>query len=431
MQPVKIKILGNYFDCQIYSGRLYLWTFDGDLKIINWNALVNSLIKNERDRIVMNFCFLDGNYLYKSSIIKLFEDKDFNKLLLKKFKFVEDRHLIVSEKLLTSFIMGSQKVLSNTLPTDTEIYSNVLYYINENGLYSATTNRKKSEKYLVSTRPQKLWDCNLLSIKANKYPQIALSGGDEGLFEFNISKSKPINLKTVEKNIFNISSQHSSYSNYSYLNIFNTSLNEKSYLAMFKWDKKNDKDNIDPMHFFYSNKSMHRNFDKTLSVDKIFNKETNSEEINNQSVSWGIDDKIHLITKSNFQIMKCNYFADVEKGEKIFSNIYSNDINISGEIVNTGTCFFGNIIETTEGLYLLLSNGTKYFIKDEVTRWRIYPRSKNYENHLHVILNDSVDIYSFNQDYFLNQDNKIFGIEFKEPKSYFDNSYFDNIWEFN
>ena len=41
MQPVKINIEGNYFDCQIYSGRLYLWTFDGDLKVIDWNALVN------------------------------------------------------------------------------------------------------------------------------------------------------------------------------------------------------------------------------------------------------------------------------------------------------------------------------------------------------------------------------------------------------
>ena len=74
MQPVKINIEGNYFDCQIYSGRLYLWTFDGDLKVIDWNALVNYLIKNQRDKIVMNFCFLDGNYLYKSSLIELFKD---------------------------------------------------------------------------------------------------------------------------------------------------------------------------------------------------------------------------------------------------------------------------------------------------------------------------------------------------------------------
>ena len=61
----------------------------------------------------------------------------------------------------------------------------------------------------------------------------------------------------------------------------------------------------------------------------------------------------------------------------------------------------------------------------------------NYENHLHVILDDRIEIYSFNHDYFLNQEDKEIGIEFKaqkhsrsQRKSYFDDtdeSLFDNI----
>ena len=31
MQPSKITILGDFFDCQIYRGRLYLWTLSGDI----------------------------------------------------------------------------------------------------------------------------------------------------------------------------------------------------------------------------------------------------------------------------------------------------------------------------------------------------------------------------------------------------------------
>ena len=42
---------------------------------------------------------------------------------------------------------------------------------------------------LLVQDPKKIWDCRLLSIKANKYPQIALSGGSEGLFELNLSNS--------------------------------------------------------------------------------------------------------------------------------------------------------------------------------------------------------------------------------------------------
>ena len=47
MQPLKISILGDYFDCQIYRGRLYLWTFDGDLKVYDSNSLVKSLIRKD------------------------------------------------------------------------------------------------------------------------------------------------------------------------------------------------------------------------------------------------------------------------------------------------------------------------------------------------------------------------------------------------
>lgn len=81
MQPVKITLRGDYYDCQIYRGRLYLWTFDGTLKVYNWNDLVHSFIRKETDKIAMTFCFLDGNYLYKSSLIELFKDSDFNELL--------------------------------------------------------------------------------------------------------------------------------------------------------------------------------------------------------------------------------------------------------------------------------------------------------------------------------------------------------------
>ena len=53
MQPIKITLKGDFYDCQIYRGRLYLWTFDGALKVYDWNELVQSFIKKETDRIAM------------------------------------------------------------------------------------------------------------------------------------------------------------------------------------------------------------------------------------------------------------------------------------------------------------------------------------------------------------------------------------------
>lgn len=420
MQPVKITIKGDYYDCQIYRGRLYLWTFDGDLKVYNWNDIVQSLIKKDTDKIAMTFCFLDGNYLYKSSLIELFKDIDFKKLLLNKFTQIEKPVFQLTEKQLEKFLFGQQETPTGILPTDTEIYSNKLYFIHEQGLFSGSAHRAKSDKFPVSSRPSKLWDCNLLSIKANKYPQLALSGGNEGLYELNMAASLPSNLERVEKRapIFQISKNHSSFSNYSYLNIYNTSLIENSFLAMFKWNITKDK----PL----------RDFDTNINDQQIF-KVRNKRHF----ISWGIEDKLYKATEGGFEIIKYNNYANKEKGEETFIRLKSVNLHAwKGKVINGGTAYFGNIVECENALVVIQSDGKYLTIPGPITRWRVYPRSMNYENHLHVILDDRIEIYSFNHDYFLNQEDKEIGIQFTAEKhrrtyrtSYFDDtdeSMFDN-----
>ncbi len=405
MQPVKITIYGDYFDCQIYRGRLYLWTFDGALSVYDWNSLVNSFIKKETNRIAMTFCFMDGNYLYKSSLIELFKDFDFRKLLLKKFDSITKNHLSVSKKNLSKFLIGSQDTPTGLIPTDTEIYSNKLYFINDKGLFSSSAHRGLNEKYQVNSRPTQLWDCNLISLKANKYPQLALSGGEEGLFELNISSSKPTNLKRMEQKvpIFQISDKHSSFSNYTFLSIYNTSLVDNSFIALFKWNlEKENSSNIIPA----------RDFDKTVSDKEIFNTQSNRHYI-----SWGIEDKIYKATEQGFEIIKFNNYAKPEKGEDVFTKL--SDVNLhpwKGNVINGSTAYFGNIIECENSLIVLKSDKKSLTIPGPITRWRVYPRSMNYENHLHVILEDRIEIYSFNQDYFLNQEDKEIGIQYKAEK---------------
>jgi hypothetical protein len=378
-------------------------------------------LKKETDRIAMTFCFMDGNYLYKSSLIELFKDTDFRKLLLRKFESVTKTDLNITEKKLQKFLIGSQDTPSGLIPTDTEIYSNQLYFTNDKGLFSASAHRHKKEKYPVSSRPTKLWDCKLLSIKANKYPQLALSGGDGGLFELNISRSKPSNLKRVELKypIYQVSERHSSFSNYTYLSIYNTSLTDQSFIALFKW-------NLEKENFL--NSIPLRDFDKTVNDKEIFKSQNNKHYL-----SWGIEDKIYKATDTGFEIIKFNNYAKPEKGEEVFTRLTNVNLHPwKGKVINGSTSYFGNIIECENALVILQSNMESLTIPGPITRWRIYPRSMNYENHLHVILEDKIEIYSFNHDYFLNQDKKEIGIRFRPEKhrrliktSYFDE--FDDI----
>ncbi len=405
MQPVKITIQGDYIDCQIYRGRLYLWTFNGALKVYNWNELVHSLIKRDTDKIAMTFCFLDGNYLYKSSLIELFRDSDFRKLLLEKFQSVSRSNFTITTHELEQFLFGEQQTPTGIIPTDTEIYSNKLYFIHESGLFSSSAHRTKSDKYPVSSRPVKLWDCRLLSIKANKYPQLALSAGSDGLFELNMSRNVASNLKKIETRqpIYNVSDKHSSYSNYTFLSIYNTSVINNSFLALFKWNIHKNKHNEDvPI----------RDFEKTISDKIIFKSENKAKYI-----SWGIEDKIYKATESGFEIIKFNNYADKEKGEENFTRLQSINLHAwKGKVINGGTAYFGTIVECENALVVMLSNGHPITIEGPIIRWRVYPRSMNYENHLHVILNDRIEIFSFNQDYFLDQENKQLGIEFRPEK---------------
>ena len=220
-----------------------------------------------------------------------------------------------------------------------------------------------------------------------------------------MSRSKPSNLKRVENKqpIFQVSKKHSSFSNYSFLSIYNTSLIDHSFLALFKWnlDKEKFRNNIPP-----------RDYDGFVSDEEIF-----SNKSKEHFISWGIEDKIYKSTKRGFEVIKFNNYANTERGEQRFTKL--KNINLhpwKGKVINGGTAYFGNIIECENALVILQSNRKSLTIPGPITRWRVYPRSMNYENHLHVILDDRIEIHSFNHDYFLIQEEKEIGIQFRPEK---------------
>ncbi|MEQ9148637.1 MAG: hypothetical protein RLP13_10195, partial [Cytophagales bacterium] len=190
----------------------------------------------------------------------------------------------------------------------------------------------------------------------------------------------------------------------------------------FKWDAKLQ---------LTGQMDVTRNFESKVSDRTLFN--TNS---NQHYVSWGIADKIYKARNGGFEIIKYNNYA--KEGEEKFRKLTSFNLHAwKGKVTNGGTAYFGNIVECENALVIILSDNQIITIPGPITRWRVYPRSMNYENHLHVILDESIDIYSFNQDYFLDQEDKTIGIQFRNekskrtpPKSYFedtDESFFDKF----
>lgn len=394
MRPIKITIFGDYYDCQIYRGRLYLWTFDGDILTFDWPAIVNSFAKLTKDIIGLKLSFLKSNFLYNNLLKEIFEDFEFKTLLSNKFNDLNKYKFELQENEIEPFLIKKQSNPTNTLPTDTEIYDNKLFYIDENGLFSSSLNFKKNTGNPVNKRFTKYWDCNLYSITANKYPQIALSGGDEGLFELNLLSGlnvyKNDSIKEVDNKIYQISENHSTFSNYSFLSIYNSSEINQSFMAMFKWNKETSE----------------KEFFEQIEESKIF-------DSNNNYLSWGVGDKIYKPTNEGLEIIKFNNKNVNEPFKHLNDSKFE---SWQGDIIHGGSSFFGNILEFKNSLKIIQSDGESFTIDGPITKWRVYPRSKNFENHLHVILDDKIEIYAFNHDYFINQNEKLYGTAFFENK---------------
>ena len=403
MKPAKIKIEGDFWDCQIYRGRLYLWTIEGSLKTIEWDNLVASLEDNKYKHLPLKCAFTQGNYLYNSNLRDVFQDFEFKNLLKEKFESITKDEIVIEKKKLHDSTYGEQENPFKELQVDSEILSNVLYALNDNELVSVNAH-KYNRKKPVTTKLTNYFGIKAFSFKANIYAKMAISAGSDGLFEFDAFKARERHSRFIKESILRpISDKHSSFSDYTFESIYSSSLIGGSYFAYHKWH-----DGLKPDENPY-NHSYERKFEKLFSEKEIFKNDSVSQ------LSWGNNEKIYRATERGIEVVRYNKYA--HKNDELFTEAKLLSIHPwVGKIISAGTAYFGTIIECENALIVLLSTGEIFTIPGAVTRWRVYPRSINYENQLHVIFDDCIEIYSFNDDYFLDQSKKDLGIIYR-PQS--------------
>lgn len=400
MQPLKITLLGDYYDCQLYRGRLYLWTFNGELRIYNWDQLVDKVVQRNGDWLTYLYGYREGRYLYNSKTKKLFEDDEFKKIVIKRYLQSCQRQHVLTEKDVEDCLIGQQTAPSSSIPIDTEIYNSILYYSTDKGLFSTTAHRAISEKYKVSTKPKKIWDAKVLSITANDYPQMAVSAGSEGLYEFRPGLHNLVVsvLRAVEPGLYKVSNRFSLFSNYVYESIFSSSHSGNSYISMFKLDRNDN--------------SYQRVYEKEIE-EEAFSLETIK---GNEVLSWGIRDRVYQAVGDKIRVLKFKKWSENSQGNRM-NDMGLVDLKCPSRLIKGGAASFGNILEFDDSLLVIMSDDQRFVIPHEITRWRIYPRSINYLNQLHVIMDDRVEFFSFNHDSSVDQASKLNGIEYYVPTS--------------
>lgn len=406
MQPLKICIEGDFWDCQIYRGRLYIWTTDGDLCIYDWDHLIDSISESYEDKFPIELAFKRGDYLYGNQLGDLFSDTIFKQHLEERFKKYENQTFTIENNQLSRFELHKSENPFRDLPNDTEVYANNLYSVTDLGL--SRINVHKSRNHFLGKRLIRLSDCPFLSIKVSK-GRLALAGGEEGLFEFHASEDLNTDfvgetrVEQVDPKLFKLSSKHCSFANWSFASLYSSSHLDSSYLAAFDW-KKREEDNDNAGHV--------RFLREIISQESIFN--------SNDGLSWGLQEKIYKANKHRRELDVIRYFQSrvgSERGDEPFERLGTIKFqDWKGNIIGGGISFFGIVIELEKALVVIKSDGNNITIPCEATQWRVYPRSIRYENHLHLIGENCLEIYSFNHDYFVAQDEKKAGIKYS-PKN--------------
>lgn len=396
MKPLKLVIPGSYYDSQLYEGRLYLWQTDNSIRIFDWNKLIN-LVKEKMDeplRIALACGFLRSDYLYGSKWDLIFNDVQIKAIITSKFENLSQKNIEISEDDLMKAEIKHQENPLKFLHTDSLIYRRKLYISGRNGVFEMNCGKKNVNP--VSSRVYKKWDAPILSMAAS-YGALALSAGPEGLYEYdlNISGSDTIfgSTEAARNNPKCISTMHSSFVNYTFYSIFSSSHYNQGYL-------------VD-----YSKKTYQSEEDNTIHTERNFNKIIKSEDIfSEEAFSWGIQDKLCQIKDGHIEVAKYSPW-NKEKEDRIKNLGYFELQNYKGQFVSSNSAVYGFIVEFDNGITVLDSQLGNVWIEGEPVNWRVFPNSKFYENHLHIMYDDYLSIYSFNHDYFLNQKEKKIGLE--------------------
>jgi hypothetical protein len=281
---------------------------------------------------------------------------------------------------------------NNPLPfphADSEIYYRQIYVGLKSGLFSSQRQDNKNENENSRKKSQKHWDAPVLNlVGSNQYTSLALATGSDGLYELPI---KPRDYEPDAKITPNqLAENHCNSCGWSYQSIYGSSNTNSSFLASFEMKSQKRSDDSP------NTQKPIRQFKEIISSEDLFT---------TKGFSWGAHDKIYQYHGGTIEVKSYN----PDKGK--FNDLGTIPLSLSdGDVVSANVAPFGTVIECDNSLVIALSNGESMTIEGEPVRWRVFPRSTNFTNQLHIIYDDRIEILSFVHDYFVNQKEKLAGI---------------------
>lgn len=378
MQPLKIALPGQFWDSQIYRGKLYLFGRDGDLVVVNWDALLDDLGVGPEDALALRCAFKTSDLLYSPRLADVLSDPELLPIMRRKFARLSEIPLEIGRQAFERHIFKRQR---NPFPfphSDCTIYYNKMYVGGPSGVWSATCAKVSGNP--VSSRPTKSWDAPVFAVAA-LYRALACAAGDDGLFE--------LDLQGIETEPAAVSTRNCVDCHWTFESIYGSSHLAPGFLAEYAKVSEDDY-------------TFERKFERIVDESDIFH---------DTGYSWGTQDKLCQASEGKVRVVR--YGPSSSAVPERLQQVQTITLDAwKGDVVSGKLAVFGAIVECDAAIVVALSDETVITLPGEPVNWRVFPKSIRYENHLHIVYDDYLLIASFNQDYFVDQSQKRLGIKY-------------------
>lgn len=386
LKPVRVTIPGKFWDSQLYSGLLYLFRRDGALTLLNWENLVYSMGVPEELRFVAEAVLLGNDRFYSEDTHRLIQDPEVRPVILDKIRRL--RQLGLEREFAPAFFGSTE---TNPLPfphNDSEVYYGQLYVGATSGVFRLAREHHRSR----TKRAHRITDAPALDI-ATKFSVVAIAAGDDGLLEARIGEDEPSDTSQV-------ATKRCLGCEWSYASIVCAGEAHSLFVAAFVRVREDVSDSVTGRR-----RRFVRRFQGVIPGAQLFAQATASED----SISWGARDRLFAYHDGNIQIVQ-----NRSNGVASFSPPQRRSLIVEespATFVAAKAAPFGSVLEFDDRLVVLFSSGELYVIPGEPVNWRVFPQSRKYTSHLHIVYADRIEILAFVHDYFLHEEERFFGTE--------------------
>jgi hypothetical protein len=333
----KITINGDFQDFQLYSGKFYLW-LSNELVIYDWNEWMKHLAYIDRT-------------IY-------FEPQPTEQLIL---------DLEALEPFKEKSIFFSEPIY------DSAIFDHVLYYSDASGFYRYSLISKEAQKECLSLIP-------VFQINLSTSGRMALAAGENGLFEYLVSSyylfTEPITQLTPR--LFQLSTRYTLKTKWQNHNLIQYEKDNQIELHLLTFNEK--KGLVQPVKAepIYLNEENPANFIQELPLPLSL-----TQPSMNSGVLFAFEmDKITLKKDPLYRSKNIQLLTKVASEMK-------KELDSLDDLIVSETGATLNVSLHNHELLCLPSATIK--------KWRIYSRTRNYRNQLHVLYEHNLSIYLFTE----------------------------------